>query len=266
VTASDPGTFTAELPAQADPAIGQELIRIRHDDGRVEEVHLHDYARLYALPGVYEQIVTDRLSCRSPWQIAGMLAATVDRIGWRRSSTRVIDLAAGNGVSGEALASEGLGPVLGTDIVPVAREACLRDRPDVYAHYLTLDLLELTDEQRSAIAVLGANAVACVVPVGDGPSQLPPRALAAAVGLLSADALVAYMYDPAQGVPDAVTTGMWAQTLGAGVQAGELERRRYVHRRTVNGEPYEMDGVVWRVVRGAQTGPAVTARDRPQAQ
>jgi hypothetical protein len=256
--------FTAELPAQADPELGQELIRVRHDDGRVEEVHLHDYARLYALPGVYEQIVTERLSCRSPWQIAGMLAATVDRIGWRRTETRVLDLAAGNGVSGEALAAEGLAPVLGTDIVPAARDACLRDRPDVYRQYLTLDLLDLSEEQRNAIAVLGANAVACVAPVGDGPSQLPSRALAAAVGLLSADALVAYMYDPAAGAPDAVTVGMWAQTLGDGVQAGELERRRYVHRRTVNGEPYEMDGVVWRVVRGASGPTAVVAG--PQAQ
>ena len=246
--------FTAELPAQTDPAIGQEVIRVRHDDGRVEEVHLHDYARVYALPGVYEQIVTDRLGCRSPWQIAGMLAGTVDRIGWRRERTRVVDLAAGNGVSGEALASEGLTPVLGTDIVPAARDACLRDRPGVYGQYRTLDLLDLSPEQRTAIVTLGANAVACVAPVGDGPSQLPPRALAAAVALLAADALVAYMFDPAAGAPDAVTTAMWVQTLGPGVQAGELERRRYVHRRTVNGEPYEMDGVVWRVVRGA-SGP-----------
>ena len=82
---------------------------MRHDDGRVEELRLHDYERLYSLPGVYEQIVQERLGCRSPQEIA------VDA-GARRSigsagiapRSRVIDLAAGNGVSGEALAAEGL--------------------------------------------------------------------------------------------------------------------------------------------------------------
>ncbi len=53
--------FTAELLAlEDDPEIGREVIRIRHDDGRVEELHLHDYERLYSLPGVYEEIVSER--------------------------------------------------------------------------------------------------------------------------------------------------------------------------------------------------------------
>jgi hypothetical protein len=50
-------------------------------------------------------------------------------------------------------------------------------------------------------------------------------------------------------VPDAVTAELWAEQLGAGTQAELLERRRYVHRYTVNGEPFEMEGVVWRLTR-----------------
>ena len=146
--------FTAELPEQGEPEIGQELIRIRYDDGRQEELRLHDYARLYSVPGLYEQIVHDRLQCRSPEQLAGMLARAVDELGWERDRVRVIDLAAGNGMSGEALANAGLRPVLGTDIVAAAREAALRDRPRVYDAYETLDLLALTPEQRRALAAL----------------------------------------------------------------------------------------------------------------
>jgi hypothetical protein len=37
----------------------------------------------------------------------------------------------------------------------------------------------------------------------------------------------------------------------AGIDAQELVRRRYVHRYTVNGAPFEMDGVVWRLRRSA---------------
>jgi hypothetical protein len=242
-------TFTAELVEQADPEIGHEVIRVRHDDGRTEELRLHDYDRLYALPGVYEQIVHERLGCRSPAELAGMLARGADALGWERGDVRVLDIAAGNGVSGEALAAARLHPVLGTDIVPSAREAALRDRPGLYDQYLTLDLLALTDDEGAMIASLGANALSCVAPVGTHGAELPPEVLVGAAELLAPDALVVYMHDPQRGVPDAITAALWSSSLGPDVEAQELKRRRYVHRYTVNGAPFEMDGVVWRVRR-----------------
>jgi hypothetical protein len=42
---------------------------------------------------------------------------------------RVLDIAAANGASGEALSAAGLHLVLGTQIVESARGAALRDRP-----------------------------------------------------------------------------------------------------------------------------------------
>jgi predicted TPR repeat methyltransferase len=206
-------------------------------------LRLHDYDRLYALPGVYEQIVQDRLGCRSPAQLAGMLARAADAAGWARGDVRVLDIAAGNGVSGEALAAAGLHPVLGSDIVPSARDAALRDRPGLYDQYLTLDLIALSDAERATVTALGANVLSCVAPVGEGPSLLPPAALTAAAALLAPDALVAYMHDPSRGGPDTMTAAGWGQ----GVSAHEVSRTRYVHRHTVNGAPVEMDGVVWRL-------------------
>jgi hypothetical protein len=247
--APDGPRFTAELAEQADPEIGHELIRVRYEDGAVQELRLHDYDRVYALPGVYEQIVQERLGCRSPQQLAEMLAAAVDGLGWDRAQARVLDIAAGNGVSGEALAAQGLHCVLGTDIVPAAREAALRDRPLVYDEYLTLDLLDIPEAERVRLVALGANVLSCVAPVGDHASQLPPAALAAAAALLAPDALVAYMHDPTFGVPDPVTADWWSGELGTGGSAAELARTRYLHRYTVNGEPFEMVGVVWRLRR-----------------
>jgi hypothetical protein len=241
--------FTAELADQDDPEIGWELIRVRFDDGRVQELRLHDYEQLYALPGVYELIVHERLGCRSPAEIASMLAETVDRLGLGRGDARVLDIAAGNGVSGEAIAAAGLHPVLGTDIVPAARAAALRDRPGVYDEYLTLDLLHLSDTERAHIRGLNANVLSCVAPVGEHRSELPAAALVAAAEPLGPDALVGYMHNPQIGAPDAVTEELWARALGPGTEAEELERRRYLHRYTVSGERFEMDGVVWRVRR-----------------
>jgi hypothetical protein len=237
-------TYQAELVDEEDPPIGQERIRVRHPDGRLEELRLHDYERLYALPGVYEQIVSERLGCRSPQEVAAVLAETVEAVGWDRARVRVVDIAAGNGISGEALAAVGLHPVLGSDLVPAARAAALRDRPGVYDRYLTLDLLSLTEAERAAIRELHANVLTCVAPV-DGRS-VPPRALAAAAALLEPDALVAYLHDVDFIAADAVTAELW----GDDVNAEELARRRYVHRRTVSGAPYHMEAVVWRLRRG----------------
>ena len=178
-----------------------------------------------------------------------MLGRAVDGLGWARRDMRVLDIAAGNGVSGEALAAEGLHPVLGTDIVASVREAALRDRPGLYDRYLTLDLLQMSDVQRAEVASLQANALSCVAPVGRHGSELPPAVLVAAAALLAPDALVVYMHDPQRGLPDAVTAELWRDGLGGGTEAEELQRRRYVHRRTVNGAPFEMDGVVWRLTR-----------------
>jgi hypothetical protein len=182
-----------------------------------------------------------------------MLADACDTVGWERDKVRVLDIAAGNGVSGEALADAGLGGqgMFGTDIVPAARAAALRDRPGLYDRYLTVDLLALAGEERAAVAGLRANALSCVAPVGSHGGELPPEALTAAAGLLAPDALVVYMHDPHHGLPDAMTPEAWAAGIGAGAVAEELARRRYVHRYTVNGAPFEMDGVVWRLRRAA---------------
>lgn len=240
-------TFTAELAAHdSDPKIGDERIVVRHDDGRTEELRLHDYGRLYELPGVYEQIVHGRLGCRSPDEIAAMLASAVDLLGWERHQTGVLDVAAGNGLSGEALAAHGLGPLIGTDIVTSAREAALRDRPTTYEAYLTLDLLDLASADADRVKEAHLNALACVAPVGEHSEQLPPGVLAAAAGLLAPESLVAYMHDPSFGTPDPITSEFWTNH---GLVSHRLITRRYVHRHTVNGKPYEMDGVVWRIRR-----------------
>ena len=238
------------VTAQGDPEIGAERIAVYHEDGRTEEVALHDYARLYALPGVYEQIVQEDLGCRSPAVVAELLAAALDDLDRARASARVIDIAAGNGVSGEALRGVGITPVLGSDIVPEARAAALRDRPGVYGEYLTLDLAALTGAQAAHVRGLRADALTCVNPVGEGGGRVPPAALHAVAALLADDALVVHLHDPRGGGPDAVDEPFWRARLGSGIRATRLAHRRYLHRFLVDGNPYELEAAVWRIRRG----------------
>jgi hypothetical protein len=236
---------------QGDPEVGAERIAVYHEDGRTEELALHDYARLYSLPGVYEQIVQEDLGCRSPAVVAEMLAAGLDDLGRDRASARVIDIAAGNGVSGEALRAQGITPVLGTDIVAEARTAALRDRPAVYGEYLTLDLTALTDAQTAHVRGLRADALTCVSPVGEGGGRVPPAALAATAALLTDDALVVHLHDPRDGRPDIVDEPFWRAALGPATRTTRLAHRHYLHRFLVDGNPYELDAAVWRIRRGS---------------
>lgn len=238
--------YVAELVGEPHVTIGQERIVVRHDDGRRESFALHDYDRLYAVPGLYELIVQERLDCRSPAVMAQMLGDAVDAGGARRDAAVVLDIAAGNGVSGEALAAAGLGGRgrYGTDIVPEARAAALRDRPGVYGEYRTLDLLALSPEDREWLRGLRADVACCVAPVGA--HAVPVGVLAAVAGLLAPGALIGHLHEPGAGSPDAVS----ASVLGAG--AVPVARRRYVHRQTIDGRPFEMDAVVWRLAGQAQ--------------
>jgi hypothetical protein len=240
--------YTALLPPQADADIGRERILVRFDDGRAEELALHDYERLYAIPGLYEEIVQVQLGCRSPQVIASVLAAAVDRIGWAPSDVRTLDVGAGNGISGEALLAAGIQPVLATDVLATARDAALRDRPGLYEAYLVTDLIDVDPDQPRAIRALECNALVCVAPVGRGAQHVPPEAIAAAAELLAPDALLAYMRD-ADEQPDTLTADVLAARIAGFTALEELARRRYVHRHTVDGDPILMDAVVARVLR-----------------
>ena len=142
-------------------------------------MRIQDYERVYAVPGLYEEIVQRRLGCRTPARMALLLAGAAARIGWEPAAVRILDAGAGNGVSGEAFAAQGMRPVVGLDILPAARDAALRDRPGVYGAYLAADLCALAPAEERVIRDAAPNALACVGSVGGG--HLPAEAVAAAL-------------------------------------------------------------------------------------
>ena len=183
---------------------------------------------MFAIPGLYEEVVQRRLGCRTPERVAALLAAAAGNAG-----LRVLDAGAGNGVSGDALAAAGLDPVVGLDLEPAARDAALRDRPGRYGAYLVADLAALAPAEEAAIRAARPQALACVGSVGGG--HLPPAAVVAGLELLEPPALLAYAFDVGRG-PDPL------REVLAGVP--ELARERYVHRRTVTGGERVWEAVV----------------------
>ena len=228
-------SFEIRFPPQRSADAASELVAVRGmlPGGRDQLIRLHDYERIYALPGLYEEIVQRRLGCRTPARMARLLAAAADRIGWARGDVRILDAGAGNGVSGEAFSELGMRPVVGLDILPAARDAALRDRPGVYGAYLAADLGALEPGEERVIRDAAPNTLACVGSVGGG--HLPADAVAAGLELLAPDALVAYGFHPDLG-PDPL--------IGLLRHAEPLARERAFHRRCVTGGERQCEAVV----------------------
>lgn len=199
-------------------------------------VGFHDYAAIYAVPGLYEHVFYEQL---------GMCSAEVVTDAFAKAATgaeRVLDLGAGNGIGGERLRAHGVAHLVGLDIEPAAREAALRDRPGVYDDYLVGDVLTmpLPDERFTSLVALSA--------IGVGHVTVP--ALERALTLVEPGGLFAFAVTPAlmpgSEDPDGIATG-YPDFLGALLAAGEISRTEYVHRRQTDGTPHDAVAVVGRL-------------------
>lgn len=219
------------------PIVDGEYVALGDDD----IVHLHDYARIYATPGLYEHVVQKRLQCRSPQVVADGFLRTIARLGLEASSMTVLDVGAGTGLVGELLRCGGVGRVVGLDALPAGRTACIRDRPGVYAGYLVGDLASRDSELCTA---LDEYALEGLVSAGAfGGTHAPPAALVSALAILPAGAPVALTIDE-RWIEGSHPDG-FGFALERLVDRGDLkvmERTRFRHRITTTGEPifYEL--------------------------
>jgi hypothetical protein len=206
-----------------------------------EIVHLHDYDRIYAVPGLYEHVVQEQLQCRSPQVAAEGFLRGVAETRLQPSSLTVLDVGAGTGLVGDLLVRGGIRRMVGVDALPAAREACMRDRPGVYGAYLIGDL---ASGDSTLLAGLREQAPGGLVSAGAfGGTHAPPAALINALALLPSGAPVALTIDERwMDASDPDGFGVAVQRL---IDQGDLEvvqRTRFKHRITTTGEPifYEL--------------------------
>jgi hypothetical protein len=158
--------WTVELDPTPGRRQGEEQFLL-HRDGATERLVLHDYARVYAVPGLYEEVVQRRLECASPATVAAALVEAAEDAGTQVDALRVFDLGAGNGVVGEELRARGAVVVAGADGVAEARDAAHRDRPGLYDHYLVGETLDV-DEVAGLVTSEGLTALVAAGAVGEG--------------------------------------------------------------------------------------------------
>ncbi|MBW3652601.1 MAG: hypothetical protein KY433_03215 [Actinobacteria bacterium] len=157
--------YEIELQPGADQT--QESIVVRHADGRTERMRLHEYDRVYAIPGLYEEVVQRRLQCASPRVLTELLIRCAADAGAAPADLGVFDLGAGNGVLGEELRARAVRTLVASDKSAAARDAALRDRPGLYAEYLVGDTDDLPQVER-LISEHGLNALVAAGALGLG--------------------------------------------------------------------------------------------------
>lgn len=231
------GTSFEDVRLVGPPSADGEYVALGDD----EIVHLHDYTRIYSVPGLYEHVVQEQLQCRSPQVAAEGFLRAAARAGLQASSLTVLDIGAGTGLVGELLARAGVARIVGVDALPAARAACMRDRPGVYDGYLVGDLVAGNSELWTE---LREHDVGGLVSAGAfGGTHAPPAALVDALAILPPGAPVVFTIDERwMNTSDPEGFGVAVRRLADQGNLEVVERTRFKHRLTTTGEPvfYEL--------------------------
>ncbi len=217
-------------------------------DGERRRARLHDYADLYNVPGLYETLIYDKLQCRSPSRVVWLLEDVLTDLEIPMSDLRVLDVGAGNGVVGDELVAAGAELVVGLDIIPEARTAADRDRPEVYADYVVADLLDLSEADEKTLRRMRLNALVLVGALGFG--DMPAPAFVKAMDLISSEGWIAFNIEEGffRGKRTTDFSNLIASLNHDGIIRYEATHR-YRHRISVAGKPIHYIAVVARKMR-----------------
>jgi predicted TPR repeat methyltransferase len=223
------------FPSDAAHDQDEEWCEVRHD-GEVRQIRFHDYAEVFAIPGLYERLFHEKLECDSPRTVCSLLQRALRDGGAAAEDLRVLDLGAGNGLVGEQLAELGASTIVGVDIIEAAAMAAERDRPGVYADYRVLDLTDVSDDDLRELRGHDFNCLATVAALGFG--DIPPQAFKTAYDLVAVDGWVAFNIK--EDFVDAGDSSGFSALIQGGFEQGALElaaEHRYQHRLATDGEP-----------------------------
>ncbi|MGD2046941.1 MAG: methyltransferase domain-containing protein [Gemmatimonadota bacterium] len=229
--------YRVEFPPPSAQELDQDeaYFYLVGQDGR-EKILFHDYGAIYERKGLYEQLFYDRLRCQSPTKVSQVLAQAVSKAHDHASELRVLDLGAGNGMAGEALAPLGPSRIVGVDIIPEAREAAIRDRPWVYDRYYVADFCNLDDEERDELHSWSFNCLVSVAALGFG--DIPPQAMAQALELVEVDGWIAFnIKSTFLDASDESGFSTLVRELIFSEYIDLFHLERYQHRLSIHGQP-----------------------------
>jgi predicted TPR repeat methyltransferase len=211
---------------------------------RSEKIRLHDYEKFYSVPGLYEEVLYERLKCNSPQVVCTLLKEEMEK-SEEEGELRVLDFGAGNGMVGECLKETiGCETLVGVDIIEEALEATHRDRPGLYDDYYVMDFCQLEKGEERQLEKWDFNALITVAALGY--DHICTRAFVNALKLLENDSWVAFNIKDRflSEEDDSGFQQLLCNMMGDSFSV--LQNKRYCHRLSLTGEPLHYHAIVGR--------------------
>jgi len=236
--------YEVELETSPGRDQTEESLVVTHPDGSSERFRLHEYERVYAIAGLYEEVVQRRLQCASPSKLAELLVRCAGAGGVEPGDLAVFDLGAGNGVVGEELRASGVVTLVGSDNIAAARDAALRDRPGLYAEYLVGD----TDDLPQVSDLIDEHALNGLVAAGAlGLGHITADSFHRLWSAFADPAWFAVSVHEALAEPGKSDFGDYLAEFAQRPDWGEIVlRERFRHRLTMAGDPIPYVAIVAR--------------------
>ncbi len=223
-------------PADVRELCQDEVYFYLMEGDSMKKFRLHDYDRIFEVPGLYEQVVCERLKCQSPATVVDVLRYSVAQCQQDLNELRVLDLGAGNGMVGEELKKQGVSRLIGVDIISEAQAATERDRPGVYDAYYVMDLCSLSADERDTLKLWSVDCLISVAALGFG--DIPAEAFLEAFNMVGKDGFVAFNIK--ETFLDRSDESGFSQLVRELIFSEYLDLyhlQRYRHRFSIEGEP-----------------------------
>ena len=237
--------FEIRLPEEFGTlAINEEYFFIVQD-GKDRKLRLHDYAEVYSIPGLYEYLALEKLRYQSPGVLSSLLIEKVTQAGGKVEDLVVLEIGAGSGLFGRALANLGVKSITGVDIVPEAAVAAEREYPGIYENYYAEDLANLSKITYEVLTNRGFNCLVCCSALSSG--HIPNQALTTALNTIIPNGWIAF--NVAKDVWENEGEGGFVQMHPWVAQTDMLElvtTNAYQHRIYMDGRPLEYIAVIGR--------------------
>jgi SAM-dependent methyltransferase len=226
--------YQIRFPATDGSPVGQDQAYFfLRDRGEEYRIRFHDYDRIFAYPGLYEQLFYLRLRCASPKKARDILEKVLHENQLLPSELRVLDLGAGNGMVGELLDAA---RVVGVDISEQARQACERDRPGTYDAYYVADMTNVPEPIRQELEAWQFDCMSCVAALGFG--DVPVSAFVRSYNLIQNGGWIVFNIKETF-LQESDTSG-FSRLIKHLLLRDTLEvhhMERYRHRVSINGAP-----------------------------
>lgn len=199
------------------------------------KILFHEYDQIFEVPGLYEKVFYEELKCQSPQVMVNLLEEQLEDTDQSMEDLRVLDLGAGNGMVGEEFAKRDVELVVGTDIIPEAKQAVQRDRAGIYKDYYLSDFTNLREKEKKQFQEYRFNTLVTVAALGFG--DIPPEAFVGAFNMVENGGWVVFnIRDKFLTSKD--DTGFQEAIEVLTEEYFEVKKsKQYVHRYNIHGEP-----------------------------